>query len=435
MLEEKVATYYESGNDAHNWRFLPASNEVIWFSERDNWGQLYLYDLQTGRLKNQITTGEGNVTQVLRVDEKNRLLYFLGVGKEKGRDPYFIHFYRDRVRRQEPDAADAGRCDARRSRRRRRAGTSSTATRSPMWRRRPCCATRTGSWSRRSSEPTSRGSSATGWKPPQPIVVKARDGVTDLYGLMYKPTNLECRREVSDHQSHLSRARRPAASARATSSSARGDSQALAELGFIVVEIDGMGTPLRSKKFHDAYFGDMGDNTLPDQVAAMKQLAARYPWIDLDRVGIWGHSGGGYATAGAMFHYPDFFKVGISESGNHDNRNYEDDWAEKWQGLLEKKPDGTTNYDSQANQNFVKNLKGKLLLAHGTMDDNVPPSNTLLLVDELIKANKDFDLLLLPNRHHGYAAEPYMIRRRWDYFVRNLLGAEPPQGYELRPTP
>jgi dipeptidyl-peptidase-4 len=179
----------------------------------------------------------------------------------------------------------------------------------------------------------------------------------------------------------------------------------------------------------------MGDNTLPDQVAGMKELAARYPWIDLDRAGIWGHSGGGYAAAGAMFHYPDVFKVGISESGNHDNRNYEDDWAEKWQGLLEKEPDGTTNYDSQANETFAKNLQGKLLLAHGTMDDNVPPSNTLLVVDALIKANKDFDLLLLPNQRHGYGdAQWYMMRRRWDYFVRNLLGAEPPQGYELKPT-
>ena len=134
-----------------------------------------------------------------------------------------------------------------------------------------------------------------------------------------------------------------------------------------------------------------------------------------------------------MFRYPDFFKVGISEAGNHDNRDYEDDWAEKWQGLLEKKPDGTTNYDSQANQNFAKNLKGKLLLAHGTMDNNVPPYNTLLVVNELIKANKDFDLMMLPNRSHGFGNEPYMVRRRWDYFVRNLLGAEPPQGYELHP--
>ncbi len=152
-----------------------------------------------------------------------------------------------------------------------------------------------------------------------------------------------------------------------------------------------MGTPWRSKKFHEAYFGDMGDNTLPDQVAGMKELAKRYPWIDIDRAGIYGHSGGGYATADAMFRYPDFFKVGISEAGNHDNRDYEDDWAEKWQGLLTDKGTGT-NYDSQANQNFAKNLKGHLLLAHGTMDNNVPPYNTLLVVNELIKANKDFDL-------------------------------------------
>jgi dipeptidyl aminopeptidase/acylaminoacyl peptidase len=215
----------------------------------------------------------------------------------------------------------------------------------------------------------------------------------------------------------------------------RGDCQALAELGFIVVEIDGMGTPWRSKKFHEAYFGNLGDNTLPDQVTGMKQLAAKYPWIDLDRAGIYGHSGGGFATADAMFRYPDFFKVGISEAGNHDNREYEDDWGEKWQGLLKTNSDGSTNYDNQANQLQAKNLKGKLLLAHGTMDNNVPPYNTLLVVNELIKANKDFDLLMLPNRNHGFGNEAYMVRRRWDYFVRNLLGAEPPAEYELKPPP
>jgi dipeptidyl aminopeptidase/acylaminoacyl peptidase len=167
----------------------------------------------------------------------------------------------------------------------------------------------------------------------------------------------------------------------------------------------------------------------------MKQLAARYPYIDIERAGIYGHSDGGYAAAGAMFRYPDFFKVGISEAGNHDNREYEDDWAEKWQGLLERKAGGATNYDDQANQNHARNLKGHLLLAHGTMDNNVPPYNTLLVVNELIKANKDFDLLLLPNRTHGFGNEPYMVRRRWDYFVRYLLGAEPPAGYELRTPP
>jgi dipeptidyl-peptidase-4 len=166
----------------------------------------------------------------------------------------------------------------------------------------------------------------------------------------------------------------------------------------------------------------------------MKELAAKYPWIDLERAGIYGHSGGGFATGAAMFHYPEFFKVGIAESGNHDNRVYEDDWAEKWTGLLDLQPDGTSNYDSQANQNFAKNLKGKLLLAHGTMDNNVPPNNTLLVVDALVKANKDFELLMLPNQVHGYGnASNDMTRRRWDFFVRNLLGAEPPQNYEMHP--
>ena len=211
------------------------------------------------------------------------------------------------------------------------------------------------------------------------------------------------------------------------------DWQSLAELGFIVVCIDGMGTPFRSKAFHEFYYGDLGDNTIPDQISGMKELAAKNPWIDLDRVGIYGHSGGGNATAAAMFHYPDFFKVGISESGNHDNRDYEDDWAEKWNGLLIKNADGTTNYDSQANQNFAKNLKGKLLLAHGTMDNNVPPNNTLLVVDALIKANKDFDLLMMPNVAHGYGeATQYMTRRRWDYFVKNLAGNIPPHEYEMK---
>jgi dipeptidyl aminopeptidase/acylaminoacyl peptidase len=133
-----------------------------------------------------------------------------------------------------------------------------------------------------------------------------------------------------------------------------------------------------------------------------------------------------------MFRYPDFFKVGVSEAGNHDNRLYEDDWGEKWQGLLVQNPDGTTSYDNQANQLVAKNLKGKLLLAHGTMDTNVPPLNTEVVVDALIKANKDFDLLMLPNRGHGFGAEPYMVRRRWDYFVKYLLGAEPPAGYQMR---
>jgi dipeptidyl aminopeptidase/acylaminoacyl peptidase len=425
VIDERVNTYFEGGNDRPNWRFLPNSNEVIWFSERDNWGQLYLYDLQTGKLKNAITTGDGNVSQTLRVDEKNRVVYFLGVGKEKGRDPYFIHLYRigldgKNLTLLTPEDATHD-------------VTLSTSGRyfvdsysKPDVPAVAVLRDTDGKLINTIEKADISKLVATGWKPVTPITVKARDGVTDLYGLLYKPTNFDASKKYPI-LNHVYPGPQTGSVGSRNFAAARSDSQALAELGFIVVEIDGMGTPWRSKKFHDAYFGNMGDNTLPDQVAGMKELGRRYSWIDIDRAGIWGHSGGGYATAGAMFHYPDFFKVGISEAGNHDNRNYEDDWAEKWQGLLDGR-----NYDNQANQLVAKNLKGKLLLVHGTTDSNVPPDNTMLVVNELIKANKDFDLLLLPNRGHGFGNEPYMIRRRWDYFVRNLLGAEPPKDYELR---
>ena len=430
VLPEKVSTFFESGNGRINWQYLPASNEFIWFSERDNWGQLYLYDLN-GNLKNQITSGEGNVTQIVKVDEQARVIYFLGVGKEKGRDPYFVHFYSIGFdgKNQKLLTPDDG---------------NHTVALSPSGRYfidtyskpdvPPAIALREigGKLVTPLEKADISKLLATGWKPPQPITVKARDGVTDIYGLMYKPTNLDPAKKYPIIN-HIYPGPQTGSVGSRNFSAGRGDAQALAELGFIVVEIDGMGTPWRSKTFHEAYFGDMGDNTLPDQVSGMKDLAKRYAWIDLDRVGIYGHSGGGYATAGAMFHYPDFFKVGISESGNHDNREYEDDWAEKWQGLLEKTADGKTNYDSQANQNFAKNLKGHLMLAHGTMDNNVPPYNTLLVVAELVKANKDFDLVLFPNRPHGYGPDAnYMMRKRWDYFVRYLIGAEPPKEYEFR---
>ncbi|HEY2906695.1 MAG TPA: DPP IV N-terminal domain-containing protein, partial [Vicinamibacterales bacterium] len=430
VLDETVPTFFESGNGRVNWKYLSASKEVIWFSERDNWGQLYLYDAETGKPKHQITSGEGNVTQLLHVDEKARTLYFGAVGKEKGRDPYYRHFYRigmdgKNLKLLTPEDADhdvalspSGAFFV---------DTYSKPDASPVTNLRDA----DGKVVMEVEKADISRLVAAGWKPPTPITVKARDGQTDLYGLMYKPTNLDTGKKYPI-VNHIYPGPQTGSVSGRSFSAARGDAQALAELGFVVVEIDGMGTPWRSKKFHEAYFGNMGDNTLPDQVAGMKELAQRYPWIDLERAGIYGHSGGGYATADAMFRYPDFFKVGISESGNHDNRVYEDDWAEKWIGLLEQRPDGSSNYDTQANQSLAKNLKGKLLLAHGTMDNNVPPNNTLLVVDALIKANKDFDLLMLPNQAHGYGNESnYMTRRRWDYFVKNLLGAEPPREYKM----
>ena len=429
VFREDVATQYESGNGTVNWRVLPASSEVIWFSERDDWGQLYLYDLATGQLKSKITSGEGNVAQLRRVDDKSRTLWFVGNAKERGGDPYFRHFYKIGMDGKglallTPENADHEIALA-------PSGQYFIDTYSkpdvP-----PVTVLRDLKGKNILTLETAdiTGLRATGWKPPMPITVKARDGKTDLYGLMYVPTNLD-RTKKYPIVNHIYPGPQTGSVGGRSFSPARGDAQSLAELGFIVVEIDGMGTPWRSKSFHDAYYGHMGDNTLPDQVAGMKELAGRYPWIDINRAGIYGHSGGGFAAADAMFRYPDFFKVGISEAGNHDQREYEDDWGERYQGLLARTSDASDNYAPEANQVLAKNLKGKLLLAHGTMDDNVPPYNTLLGVNELIKANKDFDFILLPNRPHGFGGEPYMVRRRWDYFVKNLLGAEPPKEYQI----
>src|SRR4029078_3238151 len=263
---------------------------------------------------------------------------------------------------------------------------------------------------------------AKGWKPPIPIKVKAEDGKTDLYGMMFRPTKFDPARKYPIINNAYPGPQSGSVGGR-NFTEARGDRQALAELGFVVVSIDGRGTPGRSKSFHDYYYGRMGrDNTVPDQVAGRKDLAKPCPYIDIDKAAMWGHSGGGFITADAMFRFPDFFKVGISESGNHDQRQYEDDWGERYQGMLVRNADGTDSYDIEANQSQAKNLKGHLLLPPDTMKRNVPPYNTLLVAAALIKANKDFDLLMLPNQPHGYGImSNYRMRRRGDDFVRYLF--------------
>ncbi|UCD24791.1 MAG: DPP IV N-terminal domain-containing protein [Gemmatimonadota bacterium] len=429
LFEETSQTQIGDASANENWWLLAETNELIWWSQRDNWIHLYLYDLETGELKNPITTGDGNVADIVHVDEDDRTIYFIGQGRESDRDPYFRHLYKvgfdgSRLTLLTPENANhtvSLRPDAETF-----IDTYSTPTTPPVSVLRDS--------NGRELLELERGDVsrlvATGWHPPTPVTMKGRDGTTDIYGLMFTPTDLDstAKYPIIDY---IYPGPQSGSVGSRSFSPARGDHQALAELGFIVVAIDGMGTPGRSKAFHDAYYGRMGDNTLPDQVTGIQQLAARYPWIDVERVGIWGHSGGGFATAAAMFRFPDFFKVGISESGNHDNRNYEDDWGERYQGLLVSEA-GSDNYDDEANQTHAANLKGKLLLAHGGMDSNVPPYNTYLVVDALIKANKDFDLIVFPNAGHGFGRDSfYMMRRRWDYFVRHLLGAEPPENYQI----
>jgi dipeptidyl aminopeptidase/acylaminoacyl peptidase len=435
VFEDSVKTFYESGRGMVNWQYLPETHEAIWFSERTDWGNLYLHDLKTGKDKHAITQGPGNVDQVRHLDRRTRTLWFVGNARTPGLNPYYRQFFKTDVDTGKtllltPEPADH------------------QITMSPDGRY------FVDSYSTVEQPPTTvlRASGdghviatvaragigrlrATGWTPPEVVTVRARDGKTTLYGLLFKPTHFDPHGKypVIDYVY-------PGPQTGSVSSfgwaAAHGDRQAMAELGFVVLAVNGMGTPWRTKYFHDAWYRDVADNTLPDQVTAIRQLAGRYPWIDAGRVGMWGHSGGGNATVAAMFHYPDFFKVGWAESGNHDMRNYESYWGEKYQGLLVTHPDGTTNYDSQANPLFAGNLKGHLMLVHGSVDPNVPVGETLLVADALIKANKDFDMLILPNQQHGYGADTaYVTRRRWDYFVKHLLGATPPPGPARAKTP
>ncbi len=433
VFAETVPTQFESGRGAINWKYLEKTNEIIWYSERDNWGHLYLYDARTGQLKNQVTSGDFVVTQMLKADEKKRVIYFEAVGREPG-NPYFSYLYKIGFDGKGLTLLSPG------------FGTHTTVLS-------PSGNFFTDSYSTPDIAPLSvvrtitgklvmplektdlTRLKVTGWQAPENIVVRGKDDTTKLYGLLFRPSHFDSTKKypVIDY---IYPGPQGGSIGSWSFASARGDNQALAELGFMVVAIEGSSNPYRSKSFHDMSYGDMSENTLPDQVAGIRQLAARYGYIDSSRVGIWGHSGGGFAAAAAMFRYPDFFKVGISESGNHDNRNYEDDWGERYNGLLTMQPGGVSNYEAQANQNYAKNLKGKLMLAHGMMDNNVPPSNTLLVVEALEKANKDFDLVIFPNSAHGYGRYSYyMMRRRWDYFLLNLAKKIPPQQFEIKIGP
>ena len=434
IYKESVSTQYESGQGSVNWRYLPASKEFIWYSEKDNWGHLYLHDITTGKLKNRITEGTYVVTKLLKVDEKKRVVYFEGRGKEAGRNPYFKHFYKVDFSGKNlvlltPEDVDHSLTFS--------ADESYFVDNYSTVNKPNAAVLRDLNGKLISIVETADISrlTATGWKAPIPINVKSAANGFDLYGFMYQPSNLDPSKKYPVINYIYPGPQGGSVNNWSFAANRASDHQALAELGFVVVALEGSCNPNRSKSFHDACYGNMAENTLPDQISGLKQLQQKYSYLDLDKVGIWGHSGGGYATASAMFNYPDFYKVGISESGNHDNRNYEDDWGERYIGLDVKGSNGKSIYEPQANQVNAKNLKGHLLITHGNMDDNVPASNTYLVVEALEKANKDFDLIIFPNAHHGYGEDSYyMMRRRWDYFVKNLMGATPPKEFVIKLT-
>ena len=443
LLADSSRTYVElntSTSDPPNWAVVNKGSEILWFSERDGWGHLYLYG-GDGKLKNQVTSGPWTVGDIVSVDAVGRYVYFTGRGREPG-NPYYARLYRAKLDGGAPELLTP------------EDGEHHIAML-------PSGKFYVDAWSRIDVPPVTMLRSvdgkvalplekadisalrATGWHPAESFTVKGRDGVTDIWGVMFKPTNFDSTKsypvidniypgpQVSSTPYDFVPMSRPGLDFPKI-----GQIQALADLGFIVVETAGMGTNLRSKAFHDTYFGNMGDNSLPDHITAIQQLAARHRWIDANRVGIYGHSGGGFASTDGLLRYPNFYKVAVSISGNHDNRTYYYGWAERYQGLLVRDTvRKTDNYAPAANQEMAGNLRGHLFLIHGDLDDNVHPAHTIQMVNALIKANKSFDLLIVPDRNHDTSNETYVYRRTWDYFVEHLAGAQPPRDYQITTAP
>jgi dipeptidyl-peptidase 4 len=414
-----------------NIRVVKNGAYVIWFSERDGWGHLYLYDGKSGQLIKQITQGAWVVRDILYIDEEHELIYFTAGGREFNRDPYYrflyrISFYGDDLTLLTPEDGDHNIIFSPPGKH--FVDTYSRVDTVPV----TIVRDYDGRYLLHLEDADLGQILDMGWRKPERFCVKARDGKTDLYGLIYYPTSFDPSRKypILDDVYPGPQSIRTIKAFPQDPLSAIDfwGPQAISELGFLVITMDGLGTPLRSKAFHDISYGNLGDaGGLEDHIAGIRQLASGRAYIDLDRVGIYGHSGGGFASARALLRFPDFFKVAVSSAGNHDQRGFMAGWGEKYQGLLKE-----DNYRNQINADLAENLKGKLLLIFGDMDMGVHPALTIQLIDALIKANKDFDLIILPNRDHFYMNDTYFIRKTWDFFVQHLLDQSPPLSYKIQ---
>ena len=434
VASDSMATYAEWSppTDPQTWYTSRDGQDIFWWSERDGWAHFYRYGAD-GKVKNRLTEGPWFASAIQYVDEVAKQVYFTARGREAGQFWYYAKLYRVNYdgtglvlltpedAHHDVEFSPSGKYIVDSYSRIETAPV--TVLRSPL----------DGHVIRTLETADISRLKEIGWQPGRVFTAKARDGVTDLYGVIYLPPGLDSTKKYPVINNIYPGPQ--VGSVGGWSFKSGGEAFALTQLGFVVLQIDHLGTPMRSKAFHDNYYGNFTDNGLPDHVAVIKQLGARYRFLDVDRVGIFGHSGGGFASADAMFRYPDFFKVAVSSSGNHDNRSYNIYWSEKYQGLMTRDTlRKTDNYESSANGTYAKNLKGKLFLMTGDLDDNVHPAMTVQVADALIKANKSFDFLVLPNRAHSLN-EPYVIRRRWDYFVEHLAGKRPPENFEIvRPT-
>lgn len=419
LIQERLNTYIEINRPG----LVNNGKELIEWSERDGWAHFYLYD-ETGKLKNQITSGSFHCDDIVNIDAKNRILYFTASGRETNENPYYTHLYSIHFDGSNIHLLDAGNFDH----------ASSLNDENKFF---------VNTFSRVNTIPKailydSMGHKlmdletadlsnlmAAGYKFPEPVKVKADDGITDLYGVMYKPYDFDAQKKYPLIEYVYPGPQTEAVNT--TFSKSMDANERLAQFGFVVITIGNRGgNPERSKWYHNYGYGNLRDYGLADKKAAAEQMADRYPFIDINRVGITGHSGGGFMSTAAMLVYPDFFKVAVSESGNHDNSIYNRWWSEKHNGLKETvtaKGDTSFQYSIDKNQDLAKNLKGHLLLSTGDIDNNVSPSNTIRLINALIKANKRFDYVLLPGQRHAYGdMTEYFFWQKGDYFCKYLLG-------------
>jgi dipeptidyl aminopeptidase/acylaminoacyl peptidase len=419
IIPERLNTYVE----VRRVGLVNGGKELIQWSEADGWGHFYLYD-EAGKLKNQITSGAYHCEDIVGIDEKKRVLYFSANGKEANEDPYYLHLYSinfDGTGLKLLNPGDFDNTMNMNDNQKYFVNTYSRVNTIPK-------STLYAADGRKIMDlETADFSSlfAAGYKFPQPFKVKADDGITDIYGVMYKPFDFDSTKKYPVIEYVYPGPQTEAVNKSFSRGMDRTDR--LAQLGFIVLTMGNRGGhPSRSKWYHNYGYGNLRDYGLADKKACAEQLADRYPFIDINRIGIHGHSGGGFMSTAAMLVYPDFFKVAVSSSGNHDNSVYNRWWSEKHNGVKEivsDKNDTSFQYSIDKNQTLVKNLKGHLMLSTGDIDNNVHPANTIRVMNALIKANKRFDLVMLPGQRHAYTdMTEYFYWRMADYFTEYLMG-------------
>jgi len=425
IISEEPTTFFAYRNatanltdTGHNWRFdIDDGREILWMSQRDNWAHIYLYDGATGQVKNQVTKGDWTVSAIDSVDVENRQIYFQALGMNPDQDPYFVHFYRINF-----DGTGLV------------TYTRANGTHAISWS--PDRQYYVDTYSRVDLPPVMelhRGSDgalitelergdmsamvAAGWTPPEVFVSKSRDGETDIWGIIVRPLTFDPTRKYPVVESIYAG---PQGSFVPKTWGGGQSFLSMAELGFILVQIDGMGTNNRSKAFHDVAWKDLGDAGFPDRILWHRAAAEKYAWYDISRVGLYGGSAGGQNAMGGVLFHGDFYDAAFASSGCHDNRMDKIWWNEQWMGW----PLGP-HYEASSNVVNAHLLKGKLFLAVGEMDTNVDPSSTMQVVDALIRAGKSFELLVVPNGGHG-ALGLNGNRKRADFFVKSLLGVDPP---------